>query len=143
MQMTNELTQMTAMSRGVNHRRQFAETINGLRKKFQPVVTRMKCKKLVAVSHRENAQAKTGRDADDADDGALEKKNSGICKLVAPSALSIPISRVFWIDKGDLCAQDAKRRDEHDEKQQVKHDVLFDDERAENRRICPPSRSST
>jgi succinylglutamate desuccinylase len=31
--------------------------------------------------------------------------------------------------KRDLRAQNAQRRDEHDEKQQVKHDVFFDDER--------------
>ncbi len=60
------------------------------------------------------------------------RKQTGDWRFVAPSAFSIPISRVFLDDESDLRTQDAKRGDEDDEKQQIKHDIFFNDQRIKN-----------
>ena len=65
-------------------------------KSSQPVSVAHEIQKFVAISHCQNPETKTGQHAKHADDGALARKIPEICRLVAPSALSIPISRVFW-----------------------------------------------
>ena len=91
--------------------------------------------KFVAVDHRQNAKAVSGQHAEHADDGALAEKNAGDLQVRRAERLEHPDFARFLDDKGDLRAQDAERGDQHDEKQQVKHDVFLDNQRPENRRI--------
>ena len=60
------------------------------------------------------------------------RKTPEIWRLRRAQRLEHPDLARLLDDERDLRAQDAQRRHEHDEKQQVKHHVLLHDQRAEN-----------
>jgi len=75
------------------------EAIDRRWKQFKAVIRFMKWRNAIPIGQRQHAQPETGRHADDADDGALAEEMPEICRFDAPSALSIPISRVFCTTK--------------------------------------------
>src|SRR5262249_23650545 len=105
---------------------QIAKTIDGRGEKLESRHPIKEMQELIAIRQGEHAQPRAGKGADGADQSALAQENQTDLPIARPEGFQHSDLASFLNHKRNQGAEDAKGGDDHDEEEQVKHDVLFD-----------------
>jgi len=116
----------------VDDRGEFGEGVNLRREQFHAGHAVHETEKVVANLQHQHAEAEAGGDADHAHDEALAQEEPHDLAARRSEGLEHSDLPRLLHDKGDLGIHDAKGGDDHDEEEDVEHDVLLDGERGEN-----------
>lgn len=115
-----------------DHGGEFGEHINFFREEFEAGELVHDAEKFIAVNDGEHAEPITNDDAHDPDEETLGEEDAHDLGIGSPETLEHADFASFLDDERDEGAGDAEGGHDHDEKEQVEHDVLLDHERAEH-----------
>src|SRR3569833_1795204 len=97
--------------------------------------TPQESKKFVPITNCQAAKAEAAKDAHDADEQSLIEKHRHDLRAGSAEGLEHSYLAGLLHHEGNLRAHDAERRHDHDEKEEVKHDVLFHDQCVEHHSV--------